>query len=127
MHHEDKPFFESIVKIFIHPAFQRFFRVALALLLVATVFYEWIVLDLFQRVMAVMIVALAIWAQFLPVNTERDAYVKHLRSMPVRVVPIMTLLGSAITACSGKWVVSGLLFGLSVMNIWLILEAKKAA
>ena len=127
MRHEKKPFFESIVKISSRPAFQRFFRVALALLLVATVFYEWIVLDLFQRVMAVMIVAFAIWVQFLPVITERDAFVKHLQSMPVRVVPIITLLGSAITAYSGKWVVSGLLFGLSVMNIWLILEAKKSA
>ena len=127
MHHENKPFFESIVKIFIRPAFQRFFRIALALLLAASVFYDWIVLDLFQRVMAVMIVALAIWLPFFPVNTERDAFVKHLRSMPVRVVPIMTLLGSAITAYSGKWFVSGLLFGLSVMIICLILEAKKAA
>ena len=127
MHHEDKPFFESIVKIFIHPAFQRFFRIALLLLLASSVFYDWIVLDPFQRVITVMIVALAIWLQFLPVNTERDAFVKHLRSMPVRVVPIMTLLGSAITAYSGKWAVSGLLFGLSVMNIWLIFKAKKAA
>ena len=127
MRHEKKPFFESIVKIFIRPEFQRCFRIALAILVAASVLYDWIVLDLFQRVVAVVIVALAIWLLFLPVNTERDAYVKHLQSMPVRVVPIMTLLGSAITAYSGKWVVSGLLFGLSVMNIWLILEAKKAA